>query len=450
MKKSLCLFVIAFFSSTTSIFSQTVSITPMPTRPREVSGKPIISPTPTPMPRGVTITNTLPPPTSPTPRPTFTPAPTATPTTATNPVFTSPVTALPATMPIPTPKPPPTFYKPLTFAQIKSRIAEAKRLMQTRPLQTALTDPTLTTDYVRIAFYDYKAARVDYIVITKDAFLDKQNAEVLATTADGKLMTVKNVRANGVNTPVMVIDDENKAHLPLIVQYPVERDGKFYEMAFYMSTHPGIVTPEVVNAGRIYVRNIIDSARANLQKKGVYVSPQVTDMAEKLSIVEHVDHQRFRSEYHLSIYNDIFALYALNEGQTYRYSVSSAGAGGMVQMISSTYNMIRSRYPTVNLMPDFVEGMRNHTNAATAMLLYMQMTWSDLTSSETITQAIADGTATPAELMSAGYNSNPAKLAGYIKRGGENWRNLIPRETQIYLQINASMDRFVPYVPRTK
>ena len=83
------------------------------------------------------------------------------------------------------------------------------------------------------------------------------------------------------------------------------------------------------------------------------------------SIVEHVDHLRFRKESHPNIYNDIFALYALNEGQTYRYSVSSAGAGGMVQMIPSTYRMMRSRYYNVGLMPDFVEGMRNHVNAST-------------------------------------------------------------------------------------
>ncbi|MBA2606983.1 MAG: hypothetical protein H0U96_08970, partial [Acidobacteria bacterium] len=54
------------------------------------------------------------------------------------------------------------------------------------------------------------------------------------------------------------------------------------------------------------------------------------------------------------------------------------------------------------------------------------------------------------ELLSAGYNSNPAKLAGYIRRGGANWKTLIPRETKIYLQIYASMDKYVPVLPRTK
>ena len=122
----------------------------------------------------------------------------------------------------------------------------------------------------------------------------------------------------------------------------------------------------------------------------------------------------------------------------------------MVQMIAPTYAMIRSRYYSVGLIPDFVEGMRNHVNAAQAMLLYMQMTWNDLTASETILTAISDGTATQAELMAAGYNSNPAKLPGYIRRGGMGWRTLIPRETKIYLQIYSSLERNVPMTPRTK
>lgn len=439
MKKTVLLVFFACLYSSTNLFAQTVSPSPTPTRPRAVIA-PNASPSPTVVPRLI-ITS------APTPAPTPNSAPVKNPIPTAAPL--SPIAA-PQIFPAPTPRPLPTFYKPLSFAQIKKQIAEAKRQMQARPMPTAMSDSFLITDVIRIAFYDYKTAEIDYVVMMKTAFLDKQNTEFTTSTTNGKIVTVKNVRANGVNTPVLVIDQDNKAHLPLLVQYPVERDGKFYEMAFYMSTHPGIVTPEVVNAGQIYVRNIIDLARNNLQKKGIYVSPQITDMAERLSIVEHVDHQRFKNEYHPTIFNDIFALYALNEGQTYRYSVSTAGAGGMVQMIPWTYNMIRSRYYNVGLMPDFVEGMRNHTNAATAMLLYMQMTWSEITSSETVNDALATGIATPAELMSAGYNSNPAKLAGYIKRGGANWKNLIPRETKIYLLINASMDKHVPYIPRTK
>ncbi len=437
--KSKVLIGLAFFIfPSIAVFSQSTA-SPTPTRSRIIGDNPTtvapsVSPTPA---RTVVLTNNLPAPTQ-TPIPGLIATPMQTPLTI----------GAPSNQPT-TSQISPTFYKPLSFGQIKNKIAEAKRQMATRPIPTAMSDSFLVTDVIRIAFYDYQTAQVDSVVMTKSSFLSR-DAEIATTSANAKPVTVRIVRANGVNTPIMIIDRENRAHLPLLVQYPIERNGSYAETAYYVSTHPGIVTPEVVNAGRIYMRNTLDLARENLQKKGVFISSQVVDMAERLSIVEHIDHQRFWSEYNQTLFNEIYALYALNEGQTYRYSVSSAGAGGMVQMIPATYNMIRSRYYNVGLMPDFVEGMRNHPNAAKAMLLYMQMTWSDLVSSDTIVDALDGGIATPAELMSAGYNSNPAKLAGYIRRGGANWKTLIPRETQIYLQINASMDKFVPYIPRKK
>jgi len=321
--------------------------------------------------------------------------------------------------------------------------------MQSRPMPTSMTDTVLVTDFVRIAFQDSKTQQIDYIVLTKDSFLSTKFSTAALST-NGKMITAQTIRANGVNTPVILRDSAGQAHLPLLVQYPVVRNGQYMETAYYMSTHPGLVTPEVVNAGKLYVRNTIEIARDRLREKGINIQPKIADMAERLATVEHVDHLRFRTEYHPNIFNDIFTLYALNEGQTYRYSVSSAGAGGMVQMIPATYRMMRNRYFSVGLMPDFVEGMRNHVNASQAMLLYMQMTWDDLIASPTVSNALFTKIATPEQLMAAGYNSNPARLAGYINRGGANWTSLIPRETQIYLQIFDSIDRFVPMTPRTR
>jgi hypothetical protein len=335
----------------------------------------------------------------------------------------------------------------LSFGQIKSKIAEAKRQMQSRPIATAFTEGTVPNETVRVAFLDAKTNGLDYLLLTKESFLSTASDKAV-TSQNGRSFTVRTIRGNGVNTPIMILDESGKQHLPLIVQYPVVREGRYMETAYYMSTHPGLVTPEVVNAGRYYVRNVIEIARERLRDKGVTIQPKVADIAERLSTVEHVDHMRFRTEPHANIFNDIFTLYALNEGQTYRYSVSSAGAGGMVQMIPATYRMVRSRYPQVSLMPDFVEGMRNHVNATQAMLLYMQWTWNDMNASPTIQEAVASGIATQEQLMAAGYNSNPARLAGYINRGGEGWTNLIPRETKIYLQIWDSIERFVPMNPR--
>jgi len=340
-------------------------------------------------------------------------------------------------------------YRTLPFGDIKSKIAEAKRQMQTRPLTIASVNSPMAGESVRIAFHDWDTGKVDYAVITKESFLSVADEKLVSSEA-GKQLRIRTIRGNGVNTPLVLIDTQGDAHLPLLVQYPVVRGGVYVETAYYMSTHPGIVNPEVVNAGRLYVRNVIEVARERLKAKGISVSPKIADIAERLSTVEHVDHMRFRTEPHSKIFDDIFTLYALNEGQTYRYSVSSAGAGGMVQMIPSTYRMVRSWHPNVPLTPDFVEGMRNHVNAAQAMLLYMNRTWNDLIASPTVMEAYSSGIASQEQLMAAGYNSNPAKIAGYIKRGGENWTSLIPRETKIYLQIYDSIERFVPMTPRTK
>jgi len=338
-------------------------------------------------------------------------------------------------------------YKGLSFSQIKSKIAEAKRHLTSRPLTIASIDPVVPTSLIRVAFYDESTRKIDSYVVTKDQFLASGIGTVVMTEA-GKQIISKTVRGNGVNTPISVTDMNGKEHLALVVQYPRENRGVMQEMAYYVSTHPGLITPEVVNAGRFYVRNTIDIARDQLKKKGYGIEPKVADIAEHLAIVEHVDITRFRTEFQPNIYNDVYTLYALNEGQTYRYSVSSAGAGGMVQMIPSTYRMVRSRFPNANLMPDFVEGMRNHVNATQAMLLYMQMTWNDLKASPTIANALATGMAKQEYLMAAGYNSNPSRLPGFIDRAGSNWASLIPRETKNYLQVWDSLERAVYIAPR--
>ena len=96
----------------------------------------------------------------------------------------------------------------------------------------------------------------------------------------------------------------------------------------------------------------------------------------------------------------------------------------------------------------FVAGMRTHGNALEAMLLHMQDNWNELALNTDVLEAMRAGHATQPELVAAGYNSNSAKLPGYIRRGGSAWRTLIPRETQMYLQIMQSFESLLPIKPR--
>ncbi|MEP6913155.1 MAG: hypothetical protein ABI923_10400 [bacterium] len=343
----------------------------------------------------------------------------------------------------------PSAVRLLSPQVIQARILEAERMLKSRPLQTAMTSPSI--QLVTLAALDWTSSRVHLVTLYKDAFLTK-GAELTTTSSLGTPLSVRILRANGVNTAVAIFDSQGNSLAPIVVEYPIEKKGIFREMAYYTSAHPALLSPELSRSGRAYVHRMIELAAQRLREHGKFISPQIIAVAERLCLVEHVDHERFRQENRLALFDEVYSLFALNEPDTYRYSVSSAGAGGMVQMIPWAYNLIRQRYPRVGLNPDFVAGMRSHANALQAMLLYMQDTWTDLSANEDVQYALSSGLATQPELLAAGYNSNAARLPSYIRRGGSSWRVLIPRETQIYLQIYKSVEDLIPQkapTPRT-
>src|SRR5262249_6801949 len=130
-----------FWPGLVSVFIFTVSVFPQNYRPE-----------PTPTPIKVVVTNNLP---SPTRIVQVTPSPT--PMVIGRPrIVGDEDDRTPDAEPTPQPFKPmvPTEFRTMSFAQIKSKIAEAKREMQSRPMQTASADPAITTSLVRIAFYD--------------------------------------------------------------------------------------------------------------------------------------------------------------------------------------------------------------------------------------------------------------------------------------------------------
>lgn len=358
-------------------------------------------------------------------------APPTTAAPAKSPLIQSPITGAPATY--------------LAPSLISSRIDEARRLLKTRPVTTALTVPSI--DLVTIAALERETSRTHLITISKQSFLTR-GASINAVSSLGTNVNISVLRANGVNTALTIFTPTGQSLVPLTIEYPIERNGIFREMAYYTSAHPALLSNDLVRSGQSYVRNMLDLAATRLRDRGVAISPQIVDVAERLCVVEHVDHERFRAENRLALYEEIYSLFALNELDTYRFSVSSAGAGGMVQMIPWAYNLERTRHPGVGLIPDFVTGMRNHANALQAMLLYMNDTWGELTANEDVKNALSSNLATSSELLAAAYNSNAAKLPGYLKKGGDGWRTLIPRETQMYLQIYKSFEGLIPLKTR--
>ena len=323
----------------------------------------------------------------------------------------------------------------LSASDLVGQISDARRLLSSRPTSG------LAPDRVTLAAFDSETLQTIVVLLPKNEFLTK-DADLLTTSESGRSLRVHVVRANGVNTAVTIDDaSTGRSLVPLLAQFPIVKGGAVTEMAYYTSAHPALLSPAIASAGKSYVRTMLDAASARLARDGVAVPADIVDIAEHLCIVEHTDHRRFMNEDHTVLFPEILSLYALNQGNTYRYSVSTAGAGGMIQMIPRTYEAIRQQHPGVSLQPDFVSGMRDHANALEAMLLYMNDTWNNLAQSTEVQDALRSGIATKPELMAAGYNSNPMRLPLYLKNGAAEWRTLIPAETQMYLKIYGAVDK---------
>lgn len=325
----------------------------------------------------------------------------------------------------------------LSSVQLLEKIAEAKQLMKSQP---ALTDAGSVT----LAALDQETSQIHFLTVAKDTFLTS-GANLLLQSQLGRTLRLRVLNPNGVNTAVSVADPASgRRLLPLTVRYPIEKGGAITEIAYYTSGHPALRSPDVVSAGEAYVTTMLAQAASRLAENGVVVAPDIVNVARHLVIVEHTDHKRFKNN-DPAVYPEVLSLYALNQGNTFRYSVSSAGAGGMIQMIPRTYEAIRQHHPNVSLKSDFVTAMQDHSNALKAMLLYIDDTWNYLEKAPEIQQALSSGVATKTELLAAGYNSNPYKLPSYLSKAGGGWRNVIPAETQMYLTIYRSVDANVDF-----
>ena len=208
--------------------------------------------------------------------------------------------------------------------KVRTRISEAKRQLAAQP--------ALAKDAVRLAAEDPLTAQIHLLTLPKETFLTK-DAEATLTTSLGSLVRLRVIRANGVNTAVAIFDNITGRQLaPLAVQYPIVRNGGISEVGYYTSAHPAIDSPEVTLDGREYVHHMLNAAARRLEEKGTKITPDIINVAERLCVVEHTDHKRFKSEDRAALFNEITTLYALKRA-TRIVTGQLSGAGGMVQMI---------------------------------------------------------------------------------------------------------------------
>ena len=112
----------------------------------------------------------------------------------------------------------------LTPSVISARISEAQRMLKTRPKTTALAVGQI--EFVTIAALDRENARTHFLTVSKQTFLTR-GAEINTVTSEGTSVTLRIIRANGVNTAMTIFTPDGKSLAPLTIEYPIERGGKF-------------------------------------------------------------------------------------------------------------------------------------------------------------------------------------------------------------------------------
>jgi hypothetical protein len=211
---------------------------------------------------------------------------------------------------------------------------------------------------------------------------------------------------------------------------PIENGSKdeivksLYEV-IYVPYSSKLNQQDVADYGDAYLNNMIKQAESQLMNipaasQGGKTVPQAISPAlvKALIYAEHMDTTEFLSSSNPTpLINKVNVLFAGNEGDTYKYSVSSANARGISQFIPSTYASLVKRHPEANLTADYVAGMSDHVNAIKATFLLLD----DYTASVQNQSAGNFVLASPSEYGVASYNGGVTRIARSIKNFGAQW-----------------------------
>ncbi|HMG33849.1 MAG TPA: hypothetical protein VKM94_07925 [Blastocatellia bacterium] len=203
-------------------------------------------------------------------------------------------------------------------------------------------------------------------------------------------------RENGINSDIQCIQP---AHARIVaVKYPVSNEGQRFGPgesvieAVYTPYSHEIKTEDVVTRGLEVMNSFIDKAYAKLADRGVLsrafpgrpvVKTIPREIVRVLLLNEHIDPSEFRSaEFAKPLAERVLTVIATNKEKAYAYSVSPAGARGLVQMIPSTYALIAGKYLEAGLRADFHAGMVDPVNAMMAQVLLCDSDWQAIESRE--------------------------------------------------------------------
>jgi hypothetical protein len=236
-------------------------------------------------------------------------------------------------------------------------------------------------------------------------------------------------RDNGINSDISVL--RPKGGKILAVKYPISNQGARFGPggdvigAVYTPYSPEIATKQIIEEGIKIQSAFIDKAYARLKRRAVkshaFPGRDIVDVIPRdvltvLLMNEHIDPGEFKTEGLTRILVErVLTILATNREKAYAYSISSAGARGLVQMIPSTYSLVARKYASANLNPNFAVGMADVENAIIAQVLLCDADWESI---RKVSHVPADKIG---PYLAAAYNGGVGRVISILKHGETDW-----------------------------
>ncbi len=236
-------------------------------------------------------------------------------------------------------------------------------------------------------------------------------------------------RDNGINSDIACIEPQGGK--VILMKYPVTNEnnrfggGSEIIEATYTPYAAEIKNDEVIRHGIKLMDKLIDNAYDRLKMRRVssrvYPDKLVTEVIPRsilkvLLLNEHIDPSLFKSQSQAkSLVEMVLTIVATNGEKAYAYSISRAGARGLVQMIPSTYALLQNKYVQAGLRENFSIGMVDTVNAIMAQVLLCDSDW----------QAIAEHRHIDKDkigaYLAAAYNGGVGRVLTIVNREQAEW-----------------------------
>ncbi len=244
-------------------------------------------------------------------------------------------------------------------------------------------------------------------------------------------LDVKLITFNGVNSKFQVNSPANGQIVALKYLISPKESGskKVIEQSLYEATYvpysQSFNDPAVLAYGSDYLNGIISKVAQDLQNipsksvPGKTITEAITPaLIKSLVYAEHTDTNKvLKSPDIKSTIDQLNIIFALNEGDAYKYSVSTADARGIAQFISSTYASLVKNHADANLIPDFVTGMSDHENSIKAMYLLLD----DYAGTVRVKAQMGFTEGRVFEYGAASYNGGTSRVAKAVNLFGDTW-----------------------------